>query len=121
MSNRISEFFMRTEMACNCGCGFDTVDVETLALLDAVRVHFDSPVIVNSGCRCAAYNKSIGGARNSQHKLGRAADIRVVGVEPADVYDWIAANYPHASLGHYQTFTHVDTRTDGPARWGRHE
>lgn len=117
MPNKISPHFHRTEFACNCGCGFDTVDVDTLEILEAIRTHFGKPVIINSGCRCPDYNAKVGGAPNSQHTLGRAADIRVQGVEPSDVYDWLAANFPTASLGRYATFTHVDTRSHGPARW----
>lgn len=117
MLKKISPHFHRTEFACNCGCGFDTVDTDTLSVLEAVRTHFGKPVIINSGCRCPDYNAKVGGAPNSQHTLGRAADIRVQGVEPSDVYDWLAANFPTASLGRYATFTHVDTRSHGPARW----
>lgn len=117
MPNKISPHFRRAEFACKCGCGFDTADVDTLAVLDAVRAHFGKPVIITSGCRCAEHNRRVGGAPGSQHVLGRAADIRVVGVEPDAVYDWLAVNFPAASLGRYSTFTHVDTRTGGPARW----
>lgn len=116
--SRISQHFSRAEFRCKCGqCGFDTVDVDTLSILEAVRTHFDSPVVVNSGCRCPEYNRRVGGAPNSQHTLGRAADIRVGGVEPSEVYAWLADNFPGASLGSYDTFTHIDSRTDGPARW----
>ncbi len=34
------------------------------------------PIIVNSGYRNEAYNREVGGVRNSQHLLGQAADIR---------------------------------------------
>jgi len=115
--SQISPHFRRAEFACKCGCGFDTVDVDTLAVLEAVRTHFGKPTIINSGCRCPEYNAKVGGAPNSQHTLGRAADIRVQGVEPDAVYDWLAVNFPTASLGRYATFTHVDTRSHGPARW----
>jgi putative chitinase len=33
-------------------------------------------IIVNSGYRNEAYNRQVGGVRNSQHLLGQAADIR---------------------------------------------
>lgn len=117
MPNKISAHFHRTEFACKCGCGFDTVDVDTLDVLEAVRTHFNAPVIINSGCRCPDHNRRVGGASSSQHVLGRAADIRVQGVDPGDVYSWLATHYPSASLGRYKTFTHVDTRSNGPARW----
>jgi uncharacterized protein YcbK (DUF882 family) len=117
MTRKISAHFSRAEFACNCGCGFDTVDVDTLAVVEAVRAHFGNPVVVNSGCRCPEYNSQVGGAPNSQHTLGRAADIRVQGVDSGEVYEWLNDNFPAASLGRYETFTHVDTRTSGPARW----
>ncbi|WP_299231692.1 D-Ala-D-Ala carboxypeptidase family metallohydrolase [uncultured Halomonas sp.] len=119
MPDRLSRHFRRAEFACRDGCGFDTVDAQTLEILEAVRVAFGSPVIINSGCRCPAHNAAVGGVPNSQHVLGRAADIRVVGHEPADVYSWIEQRFPAASLGLYSTFVHVDTRTGGPARWKR--
>ncbi|MCK0743579.1 D-Ala-D-Ala carboxypeptidase family metallohydrolase [Chromohalobacter nigrandesensis] len=117
MSERISPHFRRGEFACSCGCGFDTVDHGTLEILEATREHFGVPVTVTSGCRCPEYNARIGGAAHSQHKVSRAADIQVKGVDPDEVHDWIDANFPFVSLGRYDTFTHVDTRSDGPARW----
>lgn len=115
---RLSPHFVRAEFACKCGCGFDTVDPQTLEILEAVRTHFNAPVTITSGCRCPTHNRRVGGATSSQHILGRAADIQVQGVAPDEVYDWIAEHFPRASLGCYATFTHVDTRSNGPARWG---
>lgn len=37
----------------------------------------NDPVVVNSGYRSAAVNKAVGGAKNSNHLTGCAADIRV--------------------------------------------
>lgn len=115
--SQLSPHFHRREFACRCGCGFDTVDAGTLAVLERVRTHFGQPVTITSGCRCAAHNRAVGGATHSQHRLGRAADIQVRGVTPATVADFIAEAVPTASLGRYATFTHVDTRSTGPARW----
>ena len=114
----ISEHFQRHEFACNCGCGFDTIDAQTLAVLEVVRRHFKAPVIVNSAARCPIHNRNVGGAPNSQHLDGRAADIKVKGVSPDAVADFIADILEDAGgIGRYDTFTHVDTRTAGPARW----
>lgn len=44
-------------------------------LLDPVRELYGGPIIVNSGYRCPALNKAIGGAAASQHLKGEAADI----------------------------------------------
>ena len=44
-------------------------------LLDPVRELWGKPIIVTSGYRCAALNRAVGGARNSHHLKGMAADI----------------------------------------------
>ena len=118
MGYSLSKYFKREEFACECGCGFDTVDAETIGVLDQVREHFDSPVVINSGCRCAAHNKYIGGAKKSQHVFGRAADIVVKGVSPSVVANYIETIMTGGGIGRYETFTHIDTRTK-PARWGK--
>jgi len=43
----------------------------------------DDPIIINSGYRSEEVNKSIGGAKGSNHLTGCAADIRVAGMEQA--------------------------------------
>ena len=45
-------------------------------LLEPARV-IVGPIIINSGFRCEAVNRKVGGVRNSQHLLGQAADIRL--------------------------------------------
>jgi hypothetical protein len=44
-------------------------------LLDKIRETWKAPIIVNSGFRSSAVNKAVGGATNSQHTTGEAADI----------------------------------------------
>jgi hypothetical protein len=41
----------------------------------------------------------------------------VQGVEPHLVYE-LADDMGIGGAGRYDTFTHVDSRTNGPARWG---
>jgi uncharacterized protein YcbK (DUF882 family) len=114
----LSIHFNRSEFACKCGCGFDTMDYETLQALERVRAHFGKPITVNSGCRCPAYNKKVRGSVGSQHLLGRAVDISVAGEAPADVQSWLRHTFPaRYGIGSYTTFTHLDTRTGGPVRW----
>jgi uncharacterized protein YcbK (DUF882 family) len=114
----ISENFSRAEFKCKCGCGFDTVDIDLVRLLEAIRAHFDRRITINSGCRCAPYNSSsrVNGSTSSQHLYGRAADIVVDRVDPALVYE-LADQMGIGGAGRYNSFTHVDTRTNGPARW----
>lgn len=47
-------------------------------ILDPLREAYGGPIIVTSGYRCSALNKAVGGAKNSQHMTGQAADIRTV-------------------------------------------
>lgn len=110
--------FKREEFACKCGCGFDTVDIELYYVVVAVREYFRKPVFINSACRCTQHNKAVGGTKNSQHVMGRATDIKVQGVDPKEVYAYLDKRFgDKISLGSYETFTHVDTRTNSPARW----
>lgn len=44
-------------------------------VLDPLRSSWGHPIIVSSGYRCPELNKAIGGAVNSQHIKGQAADI----------------------------------------------
>lgn len=44
-------------------------------VLDPLREAWGSPLTVNSGYRCAALNRAVGGAAHSQHLTGQAADI----------------------------------------------
>jgi len=110
-----SRYFKRSEFACKCGCGADTIDYELVRALDDIREHFDRPVVVTSGVRCKAYNRAVGGADGSQHLRGRAADITVYGTPPAVVAD-LAEQMGLGGVGRYDTFTHIDTR-HGRSRW----
>lgn len=50
-------------------------------VLQPIRDAWRSPIVVNSGYRAEAVNKAVGGAKNSQHRLGEAADITIGGKE----------------------------------------
>lgn len=116
---KVSEHFDRSEFECSCGCGFATVDIELLKVLEVVRKKFNSPITITSACRCPEYNSEIGGAYGSKHKQGIAADIVVKDVSPDEVYRFIDAHMPRkGGLGMYSKFTHVDVRQK-KSRWNR--
>ena len=46
-----------------------------MSVLDKAREKMGKPIYVNSGYRCVQLNKAVGGAANSYHLTGRAADI----------------------------------------------
>lgn len=110
------KWFDREEFSCGCGCGFNTVDYELVKILDETREYFACPITVTSAARCVDYNAEVGGGKNSQHLLGRAADIVVDCVPAREVYQFLDDNYPHLALGQYEDFVHLDTRGYA-ARW----
>ena len=79
-TRKLSANFTVAEFACKDGSDPVFVDSSLAALLQKIRDHFGRPVVITSGYRTAAHNKSVGGAAYSQHLYGRAADIRVQGI-----------------------------------------
>ena len=117
------KYFKRSEFACKCGkhCdGFPVEpDMELVKTLEAIREHFGVPVTISSGIRCETHNSSpsVGGATNSQHLYGTAADIKVKGVAPEKVAAYAETLLPQTGgIGRYKTFTHIDVRSV-MARW----
>ncbi len=56
-------------------------------ILDPIRDHVGRPIRVNSGYRSPALNAATPGAsKTSQHVLGQAADIAIVGGSEADLW-----------------------------------
>ena len=113
----LSKHFNRSEFACSCCGKEDTVDHALIELLEDVRENFGQPVIITSGHRCVWNNERIGGSAGSLHLKGRAADFIVKNVDPEDVASYLEDKAP--GLGRYSTWTHVDTRTGGWARWSK--
>ncbi len=114
----LSDNFKRSEFACKCGkCDYDTVDAELVVVLQSLREHFKSPVIITSGNRCPAHNSNVGGSKSSYHIRGRAADIQIKEVSPIVVQSYLKETYPNKfGIGCYALFTHIDTRTKA-GRW----
>jgi len=89
--------------------------------LQAIRDKVSAPLNINSGFRCPAYNARIGGASQSYHVQGMAADLGCPGVSPEELSETIEdmmehGQIPNGGLGRYDTFTHIDIRPM-KARW----
>ena len=113
----LSDNFKVKEFACNDGSDTVLISDELVDLLQKIRDHFGVAVVINSGYRTSAYNKKVGGVSNSQHVKGTAADIVVKGVDPLTVGQYVEYIMPdHGGIGVYQTFTHVDVRSNR-SRW----
>jgi hypothetical protein len=59
-------------------------------VLQPIRDHFCEPVIIHSGYRSPDLNAVLGGAANSQHQYGEAADFHVKRINLEDAMRWIA-------------------------------
>ena len=78
------------------------------AVLDPLREWYGKPIKVNSGYRCEALNKAIGGAKSSQHMLGEAADITVGSKEENEkLFDYIKDNLEFDQLINESNFSWV--------------
>lgn len=123
-NHRLAPDFKVRELRCRDGSDTVMVDETLTVVLQCIREHFGKPVTITSGYRTAAHNAAVGGAKSSQHLLGRAADIRVAGVSVEDVAayteslmpDWGGVGRYPVKAGRAAGWVHVDTRAD-KARW----
>ena len=121
---RLAPDFKVRELRCRDGSDTVMVDETLTVVLQCIREHFGKPVTITSGYRTAAHNAAVGGAKSSQHLLGRAADIRVEGVSVEDVAayaeslmpDWGGVGRYPVKAGRAAGWVHVDTRAE-KARW----
>lgn len=123
---------LASDFACKCGCKMPK-DVTRSVVLVIERIElvkdelwtqlcgasFDVHLL--SGYRCEAYNRKVGGARNSQHKLGKAGDFAVTGATVAQLFEAAKVVRGDASpehpqrgggIGYYpkRRFVHIDVR-----------
>ena len=121
---RLAPDFKVRELRCRDGSDTVMVDETLTVVLQCIREHFGKPVTITSGYRTPAHNAKVGGAKSSQHLLGRAADIRVQGVSVEDVAayaeslmpDWGGVGRYPVKAGRATGWVHVDTRAE-KARW----
>ena len=126
MSKKLTDNFSMDEFECKCGCvmpEFVKKNVQELAenlqvLRDAV-----GRLDPTNGYRCKEHNADVGGAVNSQHLKGKAADIKSKAFSPSEIAtitDDLMKNesFTLGGVGMYNTFTHVDIR-GVRARWSK--
>lgn len=83
-------------------------------VLQPLRDAWGKPLRINSGYRCPALNKAVGGVATSQHCKGCACDV--ASDNPQELADFITASTVFGEidqLGIYPSFVHVSHRTDG--------
>lgn len=118
--------FSRSEFACRCGCGLDSIDPDLVDILQHSRTAVGIPYPINSGCRCQVHNKRIGGAGNSAHllyedNLCHAADIGAKNWHDLYLLAWdLIRRFRRIEFGKLERFgkvelwIHVDNRRDLP-------
>ncbi len=124
---KLSRHFSQREFACKCCGECCPISGVLLAVLEAACEALGTDGLrarchVTSGYRCPDHNKKVGGAPNSQHLQGIAADIvlkRQSGdtIPPSEVADYFETRFPDKyGIGRYPGWTHIDVRKD-KARW----
>ena len=126
-ARQLAPGFKVREFRCRDGSDVVMIDESLVMLLQCIREHFGKPITITSGYRTAAHNAAVGGAKSSQHLLGRAADFYVEGVDVAVVAAYAETLLPaRGGIGRYPKdakhpkrstgWVHIDTRA-GKSRW----
>ena len=89
-------------------------------VLQPLRDKLGKPMIITSGYRNSQVNKLVGGANNSGHLYGQAADFIVPQKNLKDVFNYIKSHLPYDQLLYEYNKTdkwiHVSYRNDGHNR-----
>ena len=111
-AKQITPHFKVREFACSDGSDVVFVATSLVDILEAIRVHFGRPVTITSGYRTVSYNAGLkNSSKKSQHCNGLAADIKVEGHTPLEVYNYTCSLLgDHGGVGIYNTIVHVDVR-----------
>jgi len=122
---KLTPNFALREFQCHDGVGVPEELMENVTLLaenlQVIRDEIGKPIRIISGYRHPEYNKKIGGAKKSQHMTAKAADLKVSGMEPVELWRVIIKLIKEGKLhaggvGLYTTFVHYDVRGTN-ARW----
>ena len=84
-------------------------------VLQPLRDSWGGPLFINSGYRCSELNKAVGGAENSMHRYGQAADVACT--DPyslAKLIKRMRLDVDQVIL--YPSFLHVSHRKEGGNR-----
>lgn len=111
-SVQVSEHFKVREYKCKDGSNMVFIDPVLASLVERIRKACGKAITINSGYRTVSHNKSIGGATNSYHCYGRAADLNC----PKGMTMTEFKKHVDAVMGqkygviYYSNFIHIDTR-----------
>lgn len=110
---QISPNFRLREFQCPC-CHAVTLHPKLLAAMQKLRGDLAAPLIVTSGYRCARHNSDVGGARNSLHRRGLAADVAVAPTCQSRFCEMAKkAGFARAIAYPRRSFVHLEAAADG--------
>lgn len=124
---KLTKNFSRKEFECKDGSPMTEnqfKNIQELAKnLQVLRDELGEPIYITNAYRSRAHNEAIGGSKNSQHTLGKAADIYVESLKPKELAKVIEGlieegKMSEGGIGIYtkQKFLHYDIRGER-ARW----
>ena len=117
---QITKNFNLSEFQCKCGCKMPAKVLGNVLVLaeqlQVLRDALDTPIHLTNAYRCKAHNDSItGSSKNSQHLLGKAADIQIEHLTSREISTTIEifideGIMKQGGLATYETFVHYDIR-----------
>lgn len=110
------QFFTKEEFSCKCGCGV-RMNRDFVFRVDSLRARVGFPIVITSGYRCESHNKAIGGATNSQHVKGLAADLKIVSSNHRYEILKEVFSMHFAGVGIADNFVHIDDRDSTLVSW----
>lgn len=113
--------FLRSDTALQKGIKNEPGGRERLALINLVtkllqplRDMYGKPMSINSGYRSIELNRAVGGAVNSQHTKGEAADVRC---NPSELVACLKkSGLDYDQCIQYPTFVHLSLKLEGMNR-----
>jgi uncharacterized protein YcbK (DUF882 family) len=82
-----------------------------------IKVEEEGKILkINSGKRCPAYNKLVGGTLDSPHVIGEGADVKVEGMSLIDLAR-LCLEIGFKRIGIYPNHIHVDVVTPKPSKF----
>lgn len=113
----ISPYFKKEEFKCKCGkCdGYGKGIAKSLVItLNFLRKYYGKSINVNSGYRCPAHNKAIGGSATSKHMQGLAADFWFDGCNKNETISHLKKTpyykYAYSNEENMKYGVHIDTK-----------
>ncbi len=114
-------FFKPEDFRCLCGrpeCDAPAAAMPLLMKLDGLRLELGEPIYISSGSRCRFRNEAVGGAPDSMHLRGLAADIPCPNGDYAYRLVKLGIKHGFTGIGIGKHFVHLDARPGLPTLFG---